>query len=281
VVQVVGARVSPPAQIGLRAALKTLPPLVKDLGPAASALAGPHDTELLGTVRGVAATFAAVAQSENNLARFVQSSSSSFAALNVDSDRPLDATIAALPDTLADLHVGQRALTSILDAADPLAQELRPGLKQLPAALRDADPLLVAGQPALSEAVPLIRELRAALSSAVQATPPARTLLAAIHPSLDVLNNSLLNALTRNTRVGLPAYLALINALQGGDGAFENFQTPAQGHQPGAIGAGHFVNFQGRFYTGYPTPTLPSCSLFSALPASIGAALQSYGLCTP
>ena len=272
---------APSAQTGLRGTLQALPALVRHLAPAASALAGPHDDELLGTIRGAARTFAALARSEANMPGFIDDSAATFNALDGDAGHPLSAALQALPATLASLPAGQHALTAILDASDPLTAELRPGLQLLPGTLAAVDPLLRQGQPALSEATPLLANLRATLRTAARATPATRTLLADLQSGVGVLNRSLLPALDRQTAIGAPAYLALINALEGGDGAFENFQTPAQGRAPGAIGPGHFVNFQGRFYTGYKTPSTPSCSLFSALSARIGTEFEQLGLCTP
>ena len=275
------ATLAPSAQAGLHGALETLPSLVTHLAPAATALAGPHDDELLGTIRGAARTFAALARSEASIPGYIDDSAASFAAFNIEAGRPFSAALQALPATLVSLHAGQRALTTILDAADPLTAELRPGLQQLPGALAAIDPLLRQGQPALSQATPLLAGLRSTLGAAARAIPASRALLSDLQSSVGVLNRSLLPALNRQTPIGVPAYLALINALQGGDGAFENFQTPAQGRAPGAIGAGHFVNFQGRFYSGYKTPTLPACSLFAALSPRIGTEFEQLGLCMP
>ncbi|MHB8691034.1 MAG: MlaD family protein [Solirubrobacteraceae bacterium] len=275
------ATLAPSAQTGLHGTLETLPALVRHLTPAASAHAAPHDDELLGTIRGAARTFAALARSEANIPGFINDSAATFGAFDVNAGHSLSAALRALPATLASLPAGQHALNTILDASDPLAAELRPGLQQLPGTLSAVDPLLLQGQPALSQATPLLANLRVALRTAAGAAPATRTLLADLQSGVGVLNNSLLGALDRQTAIGAPAYLALINALEGGAGAFENFQTPAQGRAPGAIGSGHFVNFQGRFYTGYKTPTTPPCSLFSALSASIGTELEQLGLCTP
>jgi ABC-type transporter Mla subunit MlaD len=275
------ATLGPAAQTGLRGALNTLPALVRHLGPAATAFAGPHDTELLGTIRGASRTFAALSAEESTIPGFIADSATSFSAFNVDAGRPLGAALQSLPGTLAALRPGQAALNAILNATDPLTGELRPGLRQVPGTLSAIDPLLRTGKPALTQATPLLANLRSTLGTVARATPATHTVLSDLGSTVKVLGGSLLPALNRQTPIGVPAYLALINALQGGDGAFENFQTPAQGRAPGAIGAGHFVNFQGRFYTGYATPSLPACSLFATLSPVIGSDFQKYGLCTP
>ena len=275
------ATLAPSAQAALHGSLETLPALVRHVTPAASALAGPDDNELLGTIRGANRTFTALAHSEADIPGYIADSAATFAAFDVDAGHPLSAALQVLPRTLASLPAGDHALAAILDASDPLTTELRPGLAQLPGTLANVDPLLRDGQPALAQATPLLANLRGTLRSAAQVTPATHTLLSDLHAGVAVLNSDVLPALNRTTAIGEPAYLALINALQGGDGAFENFQTPAQGRAPGAIGPGHFVNFQGRFYTGYKTPSTPPCSLFSGLSASLGTEFEQLGLCTP
>lgn len=269
----------PTAQRGLQEALAGMPALNRHLAQGAPALAGPNGETLAGVVNAANRTMGAIAAEQRTLNPFLDNAARTFASFDVDQGRALDATLRVLPGSLRHLTSGSRSLAGILDRLDPLAQRLVPGMRQLAPTLTAAQPMLRTGAPALRRAAPLVRNLRGALDDLRRAAPATRQLLRATEPTSELLNSSLLDALYRKTPSGLPAYLSLINTLQGASSAFSTFQTPEQGRQPGQMGWGHFVNFEGRFYTGYATPELPPCKLFSLISETLAGQLGRAGMC--
>lgn len=269
----------PSAQRGLQGALAGMPALNRHLAQGAPALAGPNGATLAGLVEAANRTISAVAAEQRSLNPFLDHAARTFASLDADQGRALDAALRVSPRSLRELTAGSQALSGILERLDPLARELVPGMRHLAPTLTAARPLLHTGAPALRRGTPLIRDLRGTLNGLRSAAPATRQLLHATEPTSDVLNTSLLDALHRKTPVGLPAYLALINTLQGASGSFSAFQTPAQGRQPGQTGWGHFMNFEGRFYTGYATPELPPCKLFELMSKNLADQFGRAGVC--
>lgn len=243
----------PDAQDGLQRAFKAMPQLTRDLGPGLRALGGPNDDDLINSVRGLAATFSSVAERESSVTPFLRGGETTFEALNTDGGQPLSDLLRTLPPTLESLRRGARALESILDRVDPFVRDMRPGLAQLTPAMREVRPLLREAQPALTHVIPFIRNLRPALRSGARSTPAAQRLLRATVPTSKLLNSSLLPWMFRQTPVGLPAYLALLGTLQGGAGWGSPFQTPEDSQQPFQQGAGHFIHFEGYFYSSGPS----------------------------
>jgi ABC-type transporter Mla subunit MlaD len=269
----------PAAQRGIQGALAGMPALSRHLAQGAPALAGPNGDTLAGVVAAANGTMGAVAAEQRSLTPFLDHAARSFAGFDVDQGRALDAALRVSPGSLRQLAAGSQALSGILERLDPLARQLVPGMRELGPTLTAARPLLRTGSSALHRGAPLVGELRGALDGLRKAAPATRRLLRATEPTSDVLNSSLLDALHRKTPVGLPAYLAVINTLQGASSAFSSFQTTEQGRQPAQIGYGHFVNFEGRFYTGYATPELPACKLFALISQNLAEQLGRAGVC--
>lgn len=272
---------APDTQRGLERSLRRLPQLSRDLARGAQAFNGPRGDELTGTLRGAAKALSAVAERERRVVPFLRGAGRTFAGLNTDGGRPLDTTLRTLPHALGALTRGGHALASTLDRLDTLAGDLRAGLRALPATLRETRPLLREARPALARTVPLVANLRPALAAGARSTRRAQTLLRATLPTFRLLNDSLLPALQGPTPIGLPAYLAAIGVLQGAAAAFSPFQTEADSHQPGQLGAGHFARFEGYFYSALPSsgssPALPSCAVIPN--PALANRLKSAGVC--
>jgi hypothetical protein len=163
-------------------------------------------------------------------------------------------------------------VSRLADRAEPLAVDLRPGVSELAPTLREVRPLLVEARPVLGEAPPVLRELRRTLDSAARAAPATGDLVTALRPSIESLDRAILPALQRRTRLGLPTYLQILSALEGGDGALRPFQT-GNPH-----GNGHFLRISGRYAgAGAPTP----CGALSAVDPDVVRAIASAGLCRP
>ena len=268
-----GARVlAPEGQYGAREALRVAPRLTRDGATAARAAQGSHRAELASAIRGLAATTAGVARAERSIGSLLEGGDRTLAALATDGGRPLDRVLAETPALLPSLRRGSAAVTGLAKRTEPLAADLRPGARELGPTLRAVRPLLVEARPVLGDAPPVLRELRRALDAAGRAAPATRVLVAELRASIELLDRAILPALERRTRLGLPAYLQLLSALQGGDGALRPFQTG------NPQGNGHFLRLSGRYLgAGAPTP----CSALSAVEPEVVRAIAAAGLCAP
>lgn len=269
----------PEARQGIQKTLRGAPRLTRDLRIAARAAQGRTGAELAGAVKGLSDTMDALAREEESLGPLIRGSDRTLAALNVDSGRALDRTIAELPARLEGLERGSRSLIRVVDQVDPFAVELRPGAAQLGPTLRRLRPLLAEARPVLRGAPPLVSELRRAIAAGGRSTPSAERLLAALQPSLDLLDESLLPALSAKTELGLPTYLQFLNLFQGGGGASRPFQTAAHGKGTEVLGSGHFMRFGARFLAG-PGIGVPPCAIIARANPILAQLLYTQGLCS-
>jgi phospholipid/cholesterol/gamma-HCH transport system substrate-binding protein len=220
-------------------------------------------------------TAQSVAARKEQLVPMLRSADATLAAIDADAGRPLDDSLAALPGTLESADRGGRALEGLVARLDPLSAELRPGLRALGPTLTRLQPLVRRAGPALRRARPLISDARGLLTAGSAAAPDTKRLLAALDPSLKLLDESLLPALHAPTaELDIPAYVSFLNLFGGGGGASRPFQTGAPGS------SGHFMRFGLRFITGVGAP-LPPCSAIAAINPALAAALSAAGGCTP
>jgi ABC-type transporter Mla subunit MlaD len=268
-----GAEVlEPSGRRGLREALRAAPRLTRFGAIAARAAQGRRGDELAGAVRGLAATTSGVAREERRLGPLVEGADGTFAALAVDRGARLDRLLAEMPARLASVRRGAGAVRRLVDRAEPLAVELRPGAAELGPTLRDLRPLLSEARPILAESPPLLVELRRTLDAAAKAAPSARLLAAALDRPLELLDDSILPTLESETRLGLPAYLQILSAGQGGGGSARPFQSRAE------EGRGHFLRALIRSGgQGAPVPCAPLVDGDLALARALAAA----GACRP
>jgi phospholipid/cholesterol/gamma-HCH transport system substrate-binding protein len=267
------------AVTGLRRTLKAAPQLTKELGPTARALQGPHGDELAGAVLGMSKTVSAVASREQDLAPLIQRANHTVAALNVDSDVPLDATLAVLPAALQELTQGGPQLSALIDQLDRLAVNFRPAMLELAPTLREARPVIRQATPVTVAAVPLIAELRVITRRVAAAAPTLTDVIERVNPGNKILARSVVPFLHSRSRLGMPVYLQLISALTGATGAERPYQNLAQNPN----GAGHLLRLGSYFdqeasLNGF---ALPSCPLIAALSPSVAAQMQAAGLCNP
>ncbi len=263
---------------GISHLLRVSPSLTRDAAVAGRAARGPGGEALRGAVNAFAATLNTVDQSRDDLAAVARDGGPTFAAVNVDGSRPLDRTLTVLPDRLTDLRDGGAALQNVVARLDDLSGDLGRGVRDLPAALREFRPVLRSARPVLADAPPLLDALRGGVHDLALASAPTRGLLRALRPVDELLHSTLLPALLKPTSLGAPAYLQFINLFQGGGGAFRPFQTQAQGNAPLQAGAGHFVRFSARFFTGAGSP-LPPCTALEQVNPALAAAFAKNGGC--
>ena len=259
-----------PSQRALADVLRNGPQLTTTLARSARAARGPHATELRTAVAHLAATSDAVAARSRALPELVDSGAVTLDAL--DGGHQLDAALAQLPATVTRLRAGSVALQRTVTTLRPLARELRPALRAAVPTVDALRPVLRAATPTLRRATPLLADLHAGLDAGRRAAAPARRLIAATNPTLDVLEGSLLGALERKTALGTPAYLAFLGLFSGGGGASRPF---------GIGGAdGHFMRFGFRFITGLALP-LPPCDLLVKASPQLAQLFSKVGGCTP
>jgi ABC-type transporter Mla subunit MlaD len=268
----------PGDQQAIQHVLRSAPSLERHIAVGARAAMGPTGTELSGLVRGAEQTIHAVATQNTNLEPLLAGAQRTFAAFETQGGTALGATVQRLGATLSSLQTGGASLITILGHLDPVARDLEPGLAALAPTIDVTEPLLRRAAPTLSESVPLVSSLRSALAAGAAASPPAGVLLRSLDQSDALLNSSLLPALYADTPLHVPAYLTLLNLFEGGAGAFGPFQTNASGPPPGHMGNGHFVRFDGHFYSGVGIPA-PPCTLLDTVDASLASQLATVGLC--
>lgn len=276
-----GATTADPAPRGLQRTLRAAPALVRSLPVAARAAQGSTRTELLGAVRGFSRTVNAISLAQAELVPLVRGTRDTMGGIAVDRGVPLGQTVAGLPRNLAALERGGQTLRRVVDSLEPLAADLRPAMVLLTPALRDLRPLLRDALPVVRRGAPLVADLRGALHEGAGATPSLQRLLAALDPSLRLLDSSLVPALERPTAIGSPAYLALINLFQGGGGASRPFQRAKPNtNDPEVPGSGHYMRFGARFLSGPGFPVIP-CGPVAGINPVLANLMSTQSLCQP
>ncbi len=264
---------------GLRRVLRAAPGLTEKIVPAARAARGATGTELSGAIASMAETTRAIARESDNFISGGRAGQRAFRSLNADGGAPLGRTVADLDARLASLDAGGRRLAALVGTVRDVGTELRPALRELVPTAAVLAPLLRSAPATLEDAAPLLRDVRAVVQEGGAAAAPGRTLLENLRPTLALLDDSLLPALLRPSELGIPTYLQFISLFQGGGGASRGFQTPAQAGFP-STGAGHFMRFNARFFTGMGFP-LPSCALLEQFSPQLAAAFTGIGGCAP
>jgi ABC-type transporter Mla subunit MlaD len=267
----------PPAAV--QHIIKQAPALSSRLAAGMRAAGGTHRRELAGSVAGASRTLRALALQQQSLTALFRGTERTMAAFDVSSGDAIQQTLRGTPPAMAALSSGSHALVRILDQLDPVATRLRPALRELDPALRALDPLLRAAPQSLAATTTVVGRLRRAVSAGAASSHATTSLLQAIQPTAQLLNDKLLPGLAAKTPdLHQPLFRTLMNVLEGGAGAFASFQTPAQAKQPFQVGAGHLVRFDGHFYSGVGAP-LPPCTLVEKLGSGLADSLAKAGVC--
>lgn len=227
----------------LQRTLKGAPELTRDLAPAAAALQGSSGTELEGAIGGMAQTIDELARREGSLRPLAERADRTLAALEVDNADPLDRALAALPGPLETLRDRGDEIGGLIDRSGELATKLQPALVELAPALRDLRPILVQATPAIRRAVPLVDAIATVMRRATSAAPGLKRLLDILRPGQNILDERVLPAMLRKSRLGQPTYLQLMAGFAGGDAALRPYQTAAQGD----LGVGHVIRLGAYF----------------------------------
>jgi phospholipid/cholesterol/gamma-HCH transport system substrate-binding protein len=267
----------PEAREGIGTLLDNAPVLTRQLRQGARAAQGPSGEELQGAVGGISRTVDALASRADQLETTIREADRTLAAVAVDGARPLDATLRELPPTLLEADRGSRALTALLGRVEPLAAELAPVMRKLRPTVRELRPFLIDTRPTLRRLRPVLADLRVTLERTSDAVPELLALKRAIAPVAEHLDEDTVPMLTRETRLGLPAYLQFNAAGSGLTDAFSMFETKEQN----PIGTGHAIRLSGDVLTGVGGAGPQSCSSLAGGDEGLAERLEEAGLCAP
>jgi phospholipid/cholesterol/gamma-HCH transport system substrate-binding protein len=261
----------------LQRTLRAAPEFTAELGPTARALQGPEGIELSRAIRGASETAAGLAVREADLETIAAHANRSLTALETDDARPLDRALAALPGPLEALRERGRRIEALVGLTDELAVELRPALSELAPALRELRPVLATSTPAIERALPLVQGVGTVLRRATSAAPAFERLLRILRPAQRVLDEEVLPATHRESRLGMPTYMQLISAFTAGTAALRPYQTESQG----TLGDGHMIRLGAYFDRAGSTQLagrLP-CDSIASLAPDVAAELEDGGFC--
>ncbi len=261
----------------LRHVLTASPPLMRNLALSSEALRGAHGTELAGAIRGMSGTVRAFAARQRDLEPLIRHADRTAAALGVDSQAPLDRALRALPGSLEQLRRDGPQLVALVDRVNRLAVSLRPVVTELAPLLREGRPILRSAIGPTREAAPLVAKLRVVLARVAAASGPVLDVVHTLRPGAALLANSVLPAMHKRSRLGMPEYMQLISAFTGATGALRPYQSRAQNPN----GAGHLLRL-GAY--GDPNATAnglgkPSCAVIALINPQAASALHAAGLC--
>jgi virulence factor Mce-like protein len=261
----------------LQRTLRGAPELTRDLAPTAAALQGSSGTELEGAIGGMAQTIDELARREGSLRPLAERADRTLAALEVDNADPLDRALRALPGPLETLRDRGDDIGGLIDRSGELATKLQPALVELAPALRDLRPILTKATPAIRRAVPLVDAIATVMRRATAAAPGLKRLLDILRPGQDILDERVLPAMLRKSRLGQPTYLQLMAGFAGGDAALRPYQTAAQGD----LGVGHVIRLGAYFDQAGSTHlagALP-CDQIAQISADLARQLEAGGYC--
>jgi len=178
----------PGGGIKLREAFAELVPLMRDSVQITDEIDSQHQ-QLATAVHNLGQITLLLAKHDTQLAGLVQNGSEVLATL-AGNDQPLDATLRALPGSVAALHSGLGEVAGTIGSINPALHELQPAARTLAPALksltsfaRQAQPALTALSPAADKLIPL----SAALAEFASATRRTATVLTPEVPTIDNL----------------------------------------------------------------------------------------------
>ncbi|MBA2764078.1 MAG: MCE family protein [Thermoleophilaceae bacterium] len=161
--------------------------LVSSTGQAMRAL-GRNEEQLAGLLGSGATTLQAVASQRESLGRLIQDG----------------------PETMASVQTTMVRLRSTLDELDPVARELRPGVRRLDEAAAEARDTLAAADPLLEQADQTFDALDPAVGNLRSAAREGRPLMDRLDPTLDRTNDTILPHLKQvDPDTGLRDYAAI------------------------------------------------------------------------
>ncbi|MCW2986988.1 MAG: hypothetical protein JWR63_4558 [Conexibacter sp.] len=213
--------------------IELLSPTMKVVDPALKAFRGQRAGDLVGLVSSTSRSMAALGRSQQTLGRLVDSADVAFgvtAARRAD----LGGFLQEIPGALLETRTATRRLRTTLDVLDPIAERLRPGVRELDDAATALRPALRQARPLLSDADLLSARLTPALRALKPASADASRLIQRLDPTLNRSTSTLIPFLKAPNELGL----ANVNTI--GPTASVLASTAQQFN-----GFGHQIRFQG------------------------------------
>jgi phospholipid/cholesterol/gamma-HCH transport system substrate-binding protein len=175
----------------VRSDLRVLDPALTHIERGFRALRGQERGDLQRLVSNSSQTVSQLAANHSDLSGLVSSAAQT---LSVTSGRSadIDASLGAAPAALMNTQTTLTRLDQTLDKLDPLAEDLRIGVRGLRPALAAVDRPLHELPGVLSDAEPLVRSLRPALASLEHASRTGSPLLADLKPTVTRAERKLL-----------------------------------------------------------------------------------------
>lgn len=183
-------------------------PAMKQVAPGLDALRGTKPGDLTDTVRSASRLMGALARNEVQLGEVVSNADTT---LGVTAARraDLDSILKQAPGALAQTRSTMVRLRGTLNTLDPVADQLRPGVRVLDDASLALRPALRQLRPTLADTRPLLSDLRPALIRLKAASRNGVPTLKALDPTLTRLKDDLLPKLDAKGTSGLKLYEAI------------------------------------------------------------------------
>lgn len=235
--------------------LDALAPAFRAVAPGLKALRGERSGDLGRVVSGTDRTMAALVRSQARLAGLIDSAAVTFgvaAARRAD----LGSFVRQAPATLRDTRVTTARLRTTLDLVDPVAERLRPGVRELDDASRAVRPALREATGVLKDARPLSVHLRGAIRALAPAARQGTSVMDGLDSTLTRTHETLLPWLNDKNDIDIRNYQAigpLFSDLDSAAGQFTNL--------------GHLMRFQG-LAGGETSVGLPCATFFGDPDAS-------------
>jgi virulence factor Mce-like protein len=213
--------------------LDRLAPTFRSTAPALKALRGRRSGDMSRVVSGTDRTMGAFARSQARLAGLIDSAAVTFgvtAARRAD----LGSFVRQGPATLRDTRVTMARLRTTLDLLDPVAERLRPGVRELAGASRAVRPALRQATPLLKDLQPLAVNLRAALRALAPAGREGTKVIDGLDSTLTRTTDTLIPWLKARNDIGLRNYESIGPMFSNVDSAAGQYTN-----------LGHLMRFQG------------------------------------
>jgi virulence factor Mce-like protein len=213
--------------------LDRLAPTMRVVAPALQALRGERTGDIGRLTANTSRTMQGLARSEEKLAGLIDGAN---VTLGVTAARRADlgSFVRQAPATLRDTRTTTARLRTTLDLLDPVADRVRPGVRELDDAARTVRPALREATPLLRAARPLSDQLQGALHALEPASVKGVEVIRGMDPTLTRLKDPILPWLKSKNALGLPVHQSFGPVLSNTASAAQQFTA-----------LGHLMRFQG------------------------------------
>lgn len=163
---------------------KALAPAMRGVAQGLPGLRGTRPgRDLPSLVENAGRTMKALGSSESDLAGLIDHGETALA-VTAARRQDIGSMLDAAPSTLRETRVTMARTRVTLDELDPVAESLRPGVRQLPDTVKDTRPALRQATSLLPDTVPMLRRLRTALRNVRKLSRSGVPLMNAFMPTL-------------------------------------------------------------------------------------------------